>query len=100
MLSLIYSCGLRCGEMIRLRLEHIDSDRKLVIIKQSKGRKDRIVPLSEKILQLLRDYYKLYKPKIYLFEGQKQNETYDPRSLQNVMKQCLKRSGIKKHYIG
>ena len=50
MLSLIYSCGLRCGEMLRLKPEHIDSKRNILIIKQSKGRKDRITPLSNKII--------------------------------------------------
>jgi integrase/recombinase XerD len=62
MLSLIYSCGLRCGELLNLRPEHIDSKRGLVLIKQAKGKKDRIVPLSLKILELLREYYKTAKP--------------------------------------
>ena len=74
MLSLIYSCGLRCGELIKLKPEHIDSKRGLVIIKQAKGRKDRITPLSIKILELLRQYFVLFKPKQYLFEGQKVGE--------------------------
>ncbi len=96
MLSLIYSCGLRCSEVLNLKPENIDSKRKLVIIKQAKGRKDRIVPLSEKILLLLRDYWKLHQPKIWLFEGQNQGATYDERSLQQVLKKAVYKAGIKK----
>lgn len=96
MLSLIYSCGLRCGELLRLKPEHIDSKRMIVIIKQSKGKKDRIVPLSEKILHQLREYFKSFRPKNYLFEGQVVGEKYDARSLQNVLKQNVKRAGIRK----
>lgn len=96
MLSLIYSCGLRCGELIALKPEHIDSKRMIVIIKQSKGKKDRIVPLSEKILLQLREYFKSFRPKNYLFEGQVVGEKYDARSLQNVLKQNVKRAGIRK----
>lgn len=96
MLSLIYSCGLRCGELLRLKPEHIDSKRQLLIIKQSKGRKDRVAPLSKKTIELLRMYYKAYVPSIYLFEGQEKGSMYDVRSLQNVLKQALSSAGIRK----
>ena len=96
MLSLIYSCGLRSGELLRLLPEHIDSKRNLIMIRQSKGKKDRIVPLSLKILELLREYYLLYKPQRYLFEGMIKGQPYDQRSLQQVLKQALKKAGIKK----
>ncbi len=96
MLSLIYACGLRCGELLRLKPEHVDSKRNLLIIKQSKGRKDRIVPLSGKILELLRGYFVAYKPVTYLFEGQRAGTMYDERSLQNVLKTHVQRAEIKK----
>jgi integrase/recombinase XerD len=96
MLSLIYSCGLRCGELLNLRPENIDSKRGLVLIKQAKGKKDRIVPLSLKILDLLREYYKTAKPINWLFEGQTKGEKYDERSLQLVLKQSLAKSNITK----
>ena len=96
MLSLIYSCGLRRGELLKLQLTDIDSKRHLVIIKQGKGRKDRIVPLSTKILELLREYYKVYTPKHWLFEGQDGKSPYDERSLQNVLKKALERTKINK----
>lgn len=96
MLSLIYSCGLRCGELLALQPVHIDSLRNIVLLKNSKGKKDRIVPLSTKILEMLRDYYKVYKPKTYLFEGQTIGLQYDARSLQLILKQALEKTGIKK----
>ena len=96
MLSLIYSCGLRCGELLALQPHHIDSKRNIVLLKNSKGKKDRIVPLSPKILELLRTYYKIYKPKTYLFEGQEVGSSYSSKSLQSVLKQALQKSGIKK----
>jgi len=96
MLSLIYSCGLRCGELLALQPHHIDSKRNIVLLKNSKGKKDRIVPLSPKILEILREYYKVYKPKTYLFEGQKEGAPYDARSIQLVLKQALYKTAIKK----
>ncbi|MES2410067.1 MAG: site-specific integrase [Bacteroidota bacterium] len=96
MLCLIYSCGLRRGELLNLKLTHIDSKRNLIFIEQAKGKKDRIVPLSLKILALLRDYYKTYKPKIWLFEGKISGEPYSEKSLQSVLKNALYKAGIEK----
>ncbi|HEU4790554.1 MAG TPA: site-specific integrase [Flavobacterium sp.] len=96
MLSLIYSCGLRCGELLALQPVHIDSKRNLVLLKSAKGKKDRITPLSPKILEMLRDYYKVFKPTTYLFERQISGSPYDSRSLQLVLKQALKKVGIQK----
>jgi integrase/recombinase XerD len=96
MLSLIYSCGLRCGELLALKPVHIDSKRNIVLLKNSKGQKDRIVPLSPFILEMLREYYKIYKPKTYLFEGQNIGKPYDARSLQLTLKQALQKTGITK----
>lgn len=94
MLSLIYSCGLRCSELLGLKIEDVDSKRNLLIIKQAKGRKDRIAPLSDKTIDMLRNYFSLYKPKTYLFEGQYKGSAYDARSLQNVLKQALAKTDI------
>ena len=96
MLSLIYSCGLRCGELRVLKPVHIDSKRNIVLLKNSKGQKDRIVPLSPFILEMLRDYFKIYKPKTYLFEGQNPGELYSEKSLQSVLKQALQKAKITK----
>lgn len=69
-ISLAFSVGLRVSEVINLKIEDIDSKRMIINIRQAKGKKDRITPLSENILKLLREYYKQYKPKEYLFNGQ------------------------------
>ena len=96
MLSLIYSCGLRRSELINLKIADIDSNRNIVIIRQAKGKKDRIAPLSPKILEMLREYYVAYKPSIWLFEGQNGNEQYSDQSLQSVLKQALVKVKITK----
>ena len=96
MLSMIYSCGLRRSELLNLKFSDIDSKRNIVLLKNAKGKKDRIAPLSPKILAMLRTYYKEYKPKNWLFEGQKQGEQYSEKSLQSVLKQALQKVGITK----
>lgn len=96
MLSLIYACGLRRSELLHLKPQDILSDRNLLFIRQSKGKKDRIVPLSETLLQQLREYYKFYKPKIWLFEGQFPGNQYSAKSLQNVLNQTLSKTNITK----
>jgi integrase/recombinase XerD len=94
-ISLIYSCGLRISECINIRISDIDSSRMLVKIKQGKGKKDRYVQLSYKMLKLLRAYYKEYKPQNHLFQGQKKDE-YSAKSIQNVLKKAIARCKITK----
>ncbi len=94
-LLLIYSAGLRLGELLNLKLGDIDSETMKIHIRQSKGKKDRYIMLSENALKLLREYYKLYKPKDYIIEGQKGGK-YSPKSVQNIFKAALKKAGIKK----
>lgn len=96
MLSLIYACGLRRGELLNLKLIDIDSQRGMVRINQGKGAKDRMVPISEKVIGLLREYYQYEKPKVYLFEGEKVGEMYSEGSLQKVLKSALIKAKIKK----
>lgn len=95
-LSLIYSAGLRISEVINLKIEDIDSGRNLIVIKGGKGKKDRTTILSKILLELLRNYYRKYQPKDYLFEGQNGGK-YSAKSIQNIFKRALMRSGIKKH---
>ena len=96
MLSLMYSCGLRRSELLNLKPVDIDSKRGIVIIRQGKGKKDRIAPLSVKILEMLRTCYTIYKPKIWLFEGENVGEQYSQKSLQQVLKQALRKAKITK----
>ena len=69
MLMTVYSTGMRRAEMCQLKVEDIDSDRMLIHIRQGKGRRDRDVPLSPKLLETLREYWRWMKPKTYLFPG-------------------------------
>jgi site-specific recombinase XerD len=94
-ISTIYSCGLRISEAVNLEINDIDSSAMTVKIVNAKGRNDRIVMLSEKLLSLLRQYFKEYKPKAYLFEGQK-GEKYSSRSIQKIFNNAVKKVGIKK----
>lgn len=96
MLVMIYGCGLRRGELLNLEHRHVDQERKLLIIKQAKGMKDRVVPLSDKMLARIREYREAYKPAVWLFEGQGKGNKYSEASLQEVFKQALKKSGIDK----
>jgi integrase/recombinase XerD len=96
MLSMIYACGLRRSELLHIKLTDIDSKRGVVVIRQSKGKKDRIVPIGEKLLELLRTYYKTNRTKVYLFEGQNPGEPYSERSLQLVLKAAVDKVNIKK----
>lgn len=96
MLSLIYACGLRRNELLNLKISDIDSKRRLILIRQSKGKKDRVVPISDKIIEMLRNYYKTYKPKTWLFEGQFSGTQYSEKSLQSVLKQAIFKANINK----
>ncbi|MFN5385996.1 MAG: tyrosine-type recombinase/integrase, partial [Bacteroidota bacterium] len=96
MLSLIYSCGLRRGELLRIKPSDIQADRGLLLIRHAKGNKDRMAPLSANTNALLREYYRGYRPKIWLFEGQEAGKPYDERSLQQVMRRAVVSAGINK----
>lgn len=94
-LTTIYSCGLRLSELTNLIIRDIDSASMTVTVRQGKGNRDRVVVLSEKLLILLRDYFKKYKPKEYLFEG-KTGGKYSERSVQQILKQTLVKAKIDK----
>lgn len=94
-LTVIYSGGLRVGEVIALKIKDIDSERKQIRIEQSKGKKDRYTLLSHKTLDLLRAYFKEYRPKEFLFEGQDGGQ-YSTRSIQAFFKEICQKAGIKK----
>ncbi len=87
-LTLVYSGGLRVSEIVNLKIEDIDSKRMLIHIKNAKGRKDRLIPLSSYVLELLRQYYKEYKPEEYLFNGQNTKQ-YSVGSCQKIYKKYI-----------
>lgn len=95
-LTTIYSAGLRRSELIHLKVEDIDSQRRLIKIRGAKGKKDRYTLLSDKLIELLRKYYRVYSPKEWLFEGQNGGE-YSTTSVAKIFKAAVKKAGIKKH---
>lgn len=95
MLKLCYGMGLRVSEIVNLKVKDIDSERMQVFIERAKGKKDRYVNLPESILLQLREYFKVYRPHLYLFEGQ-YGEAYSIRSAQKVFEAALKKAKINK----
>ena len=89
-LGLIYGLGLRRSELLNLRIVDVDSKRMMIYIINAKGNKDRSLPLSEKLLGLIRRYYLQYKPVYYLIEGPREGQQYSATSLHNIFKQALK----------
>ncbi len=90
-----YAAGMRVSEIVNLKVKDIDSKRMMIHIHSAKGKKDRLVPLSKKLLETLRAYYKEYKPKEFLFEGQS-GEAYSTRSAQQILQEAKDKAGISK----
>lgn len=95
MLCLAYAGGLRVSEIVNLKLADIDSKRMVISIRQAKGKKDRQVMLSLTLLELFREYYKKFRPKVWLFEGPNATQ-YSTRSVQAVLQQTKDKAGITK----
>lgn len=95
-LSMIYACGLRRSELRNLKPGDIDSERGLLKIRQAKGMKDRMVPVPDKLIGMLRQYYKAYRPQEWLFEGRTKGSQYSHASQAKVLKVALHAAGIKK----
>lgn len=93
--SLLYSAGLRRSELLNLKVNDIDSKRMLIFIGSAKGNKDRYTLLSEVTLADLRDYFKQWRPKEYLFEGIKGNK-YSPTSVANIVNKAALKARIRK----
>lgn len=97
-LALAYSAGLRRGETQMIKLTDIDSARMLVRVVQGKGKKDRQTILSPKILDLLRTYYKIQRPKTFLFEAQgKKGIHLSDKTMECIIKNSAAKAGIKKN---
>jgi len=94
-LSTIYSAGLRLSELVNLKIADIDSERKLIYVRGGKGKKDRTTILSIELLELLRKYFKEFKPKIWLFEGVNGGQ-YSKRSVQEIFYKALEKTTIDK----
>lgn len=94
-LALIYSCGLRVGELINLELSHIDINRKQLAIKNSKGRKDRYVQMADSLLPLIHNYIHTYRPVKFFAEGNV-GECYSAISVRAFLKRSCKLACIEK----
>ena len=92
----VYACGLRVSEVVALRAEDIDSKRMVVRVCQGKGKKDRYVMLSPKLLEILREYYKAYRPTAALFFGKDRERPLDRRTVLLACQRIARRAGLSK----
>jgi len=91
-----YGCGLRISETLSLRPEHIDSSRMVIRVEQGKGRKDRDVMLPSHLLEVLRAYWRQYRPATWLFEGQHRGQPLSEKTIQTIFHDTRRRAGITK----
>jgi len=99
-LGMLYSCGLRISELCNLEIRDIDSGRMSVHVRQSKGRKDRYVPLADNMLPVLRKYYKDYRPQTYLFHASNPvvpGKKIQPREVSLILSITCTRIKLLKH---
>ena len=100
MLMTLYSTGMRRAELCHLKVEDIDSERMVVQIRHGKGGRDRAVPLSPKLLETLREYWRWIKPKTYLFPGTvngwRADKPITPKVLWQACREAAQRAGIRK----
>ena len=96
LLQTAYACGLRIGELVHLQVADIDSARMVVTVRQGKGRKDRQVPLSERLLVTLRCHWRTHRSRPWLFPGQSADRPLHPSNVQRLFQAALARAGIAK----
>jgi site-specific recombinase XerD len=96
-IALIYSSGLRIGELIGLKIRDLDIQRKTLKVQKGKGRKDRYVPIANVMLPLLHNYLTTYDPKTYLIEGLEEGKPYSPISIRKFLKKSCALAHIDKH---
>lgn len=94
-ISLLYSSGLRRNELLNLKLNDIDSKRMVIRVNQAKGNKDRFTVLNKSVLDDLRKYFKIFKPKAYLFENPVTGNKYSSSSVLQIVVKSGKKAGIK-----
>jgi site-specific recombinase XerD len=96
MLMTAYSAGFRVSEVAALRVADIDSQRMVIRIRQAKGRKDRYVMLSPRLLEVLREYWKAARPTGYLFPGRDPERPIHPRTVNQACRDACQASGLSK----
>jgi len=95
-LATLYDCGLRVSELLALTATDIDSSRMLIHVKLGKGLKDRYVPLSTRLLELLRQYWREFRPSDYVFEGVRAGHPMTPRQIARICGKAAKAAGLEK----
>jgi integrase/recombinase XerD len=95
-LQTMYGAGLRISEALNLRIDDIDSQRGVLRISQAKGKKDRYAPLSPTVLDVLRAYWKAYRPTSWLFPGRSPDHSMTSRTIQSVCKCAADKAGLSK----
>ena len=95
--STLYGTGLRVSEVLHLRVPDLDSQRMMIRIEQGKGHRDRYVPLSPKLLELLRTYWRKIRPQSWLFAGQFPNQPLSREAVSDAIARASERAGLKKH---
>ncbi len=96
LLQTAYACGLRMSELIHLQVRDIDSSRMVVIVRQGKGAKDRLVPLSQRLLVELRRYWLMHRSLVWVFPGRELGRPLHPAGVQREFQLTLRRAGIDK----
>ncbi len=91
---LLYATGLRLSEALGLKLTHIEGQRQQIRVVKGKGAKDRYVMLPDRLLEVLRDYYRAYRPQDYLFNGKYRGKQWAHRSAQHAIEQARRAAGI------
>jgi integrase len=96
LLSLAYATGMRRSEVLNVEPGHIDAERKVIKVVAGKGNKQRQIPIPDSLIRMLRNYYKKYHPKTFLFEGFKPGKKYTDTSFVHVVNRAAKKASIKK----
>jgi site-specific recombinase XerD len=96
LLTVMYGCGLRISEAVRLEIRDVDSQRMVIHIRQSKGRKDRYVPLGTSLLAQLRDYWRVERPTSFLFPGSQADKPVNIAAVREEFRLAKRIAGIEK----
>jgi site-specific recombinase XerD len=101
LLALLYGCGLRRFELLNIKLPDLDFERRMLHIREGKGRKDRYVPLSIHLIRGLKTYIDAERPYVWLFNGKNKDgdklQQFSETGVQWIIKESTKRAGISKH---
>jgi len=97
LLQVAYGCGLRLSELLHLQVRDIDSARMVIHVRQGKGAKDRLVPMSLRLLEELRAYWRMSRPRTWLFPGHKRDRAISAGNIQRRLTRLVKQVGLNKH---